>query len=144
MINQAILILVGVPGYSPPPIVCGYITGQHMWVPASDSCVTVTLDIDTATTATTRKWNIKVTQYECENLMAPERNCLQYHTAQTGLTANIEICTRICNLYISIGSFASFNWDTRSTSSLKTDLWEGFKIHTYKWSFIPHYVFLFF
>ena len=78
-------MIVSIPGFGPPPIICGYNTGQHMWVPASDSCVTLTLDIDTATTTTTRKWNIKVTQYECGNLMAPEQNCLQYHTAQTGL-----------------------------------------------------------
>ena len=76
--------LVGSPGYTSPPIICGYNTGQHMWVPASDSCVTLTLDIDTATTTTTRKWNIKVTQYECGNLMAPEESCLQYHTATAG------------------------------------------------------------
>ena len=55
-----------------------------MWVPASDSCVTLNIDIDTASTSTTRSWNIKVTQYECGNLMAPEENCLQYHTASTG------------------------------------------------------------
>ena len=59
-----------------------------MWVPASDSCVTINLDIDTTSTGTTRSWNIKVTQYECGNLRAPEENCLQYHTATTGLTAN--------------------------------------------------------
>ena len=81
-------MIVSIPGFGPPPIICGYNTGQHMWVPASDSCVTLTLDIDTATTSTTRSWNIKVTQYECgnDNLIIPEENCLQYHTAQTGMT----------------------------------------------------------
>ena len=59
-----------------------------MWVPAVDSCVTLNIDIDTASTATTRSWTISVTQYECGNLMAPEENCLQYHTATTGLTEN--------------------------------------------------------
>ena len=60
-----------------------------MWVPASDSCVTVTLNIDTASTTTTRSWNMRVTQYECGNLMAPEEECLQYHTATTGFKANM-------------------------------------------------------
>ena len=55
-----------------------------MWVPACPACVTINLDIDTATTSTTRSWNIKVTQYECGNRMAPEEDCLQYHTDQTG------------------------------------------------------------
>ena len=66
-----------------PPIICGYNTGQHMYVPASDSCVTITIDIDTGTSVT-RNWQIKVTQYECGNLNAPEQDCLQYHTAVSG------------------------------------------------------------
>ena len=68
-----------------PPVICGYNTGQHMYVPACPSCVTITLDIDTGTTTTTtRTWQIKVTQYECGNLNAPEQDCLQYHTAIMG------------------------------------------------------------
>ena len=55
-----------------------------MFVPVSPSCVTITLDLDTATT-TTRNWQIKVTQYECGDLNAPEEECLQYHTAISGL-----------------------------------------------------------
>ena len=78
-------LTVTAPGSSAPPVICGYNTGQHMWVPASDSCVTINLDIDTDTATTNRNWNIKVTQYECGNLNAPEQNCLQYHTASTGI-----------------------------------------------------------
>jgi len=96
-------LTVLVPGSVSPPVICGYNTGQHMWVPASDSCVTLNINIDTASTATTRSWTISVTQYECGNLMAPEENCLQYHTATTG-------------------TIASFNWDTSKTSNLKTEL----------------------
>ena len=66
-----------------PPVICGYNTGQHMFVPACPSCVTITLDIDTGTSAT-RNWQIKVTQYECGNQMAPREECLQYHTSLTG------------------------------------------------------------
>ena len=72
------------PGYSAPPVICGYNTGQHMWVPASDSCNQINIDIDTGSTTTTRKWQIKVTQYDCGNLMMPEQDCLQYHTASSG------------------------------------------------------------
>merc|ERR1712117_1005303 len=85
------------PGGASPPVICGYNTGQHMWVPASDMCNTINIDIDTGTTTTTRKWQIKVTQYECGNMMMPVNNCLQYHTAMTG-------------------TIASFNWDTRATA----------------------------
>jgi len=59
-------------------------TGQHMFVPASDSCNTINIDINTGTTTSTRKWQIKVTQYECGNMMAPEQDCLQYLAAATG------------------------------------------------------------
>ena len=38
--------------------------------------------------STTRKWQIKTTQYTCENEMAPVANCLQYHTAQYGTIAS--------------------------------------------------------
>merc|ERR1712241_605988 len=64
---------------------------------------TITIDIDTGNTATTRNWNIRVSQYECgdDNLIMPEENCLQYHTAQSG-------------------KIASFNWDTSTTTPLTT------------------------
>ena len=72
------------PGGPKPPTICGYNTGQHMFVPASDGCNQVNIDIDTGSTSTTRKWQIKITQYECGNLMAPEQDCLQYLTDATG------------------------------------------------------------
>ena len=72
------------PGGPIPPTICGYNTGQHMFVPASDQCNQINIDIDTGSTSTTRKWQIKVTQYECGNMMAPEQDCLQYHTASIG------------------------------------------------------------
>jgi len=90
-------LTVSNPGGAVPPTICGYNTGQHMWVPASDSCNQIHIDIDTGSTTTTRKWQIKVTQYECGNMMAPEQDCLQYHTA-------------------SEGTIASFNWDTSATT----------------------------
>merc|ERR1712117_414167 len=90
-------LTVSNPGGKSPPTICGYNTGQHMWVPASDQCNTINIDIDTGSTGTTRKWTIKVTQYECGNLMAPEQDCLQYHTAASG-------------------TIASFNYDTSSSS----------------------------
>merc|ERR1711874_260111 len=90
-------LTVSNPGGPIPPTICGYNTGQHMFVPASPQCNQINIDIDTGTTTTTRKWQIKVTQYECGNLMAPEQDCLQFHTASSG-------------------TIASFNWDTSSSS----------------------------
>merc|ERR1711983_725654 len=81
------------PGGPIPPTICGYNTGQHMFVPASDSCNQVNIDIDTGSTTTTRQWQIKVTQYECDNMMAPEQDCLQYLTASTGTIASFAFDT---------------------------------------------------
>jgi len=90
-------LTVSNPGGSSPPIICGYNTGQHIFVPASESCNTINIDIDTSTTTTTRSWQIKVTQYECGNLRAPELDCLQYYTGTEG-------------------TVATFNWDTTTTT----------------------------
>jgi len=90
-------LTVSNPGGSSPPIICGYNTGQHIFVPASDACNTINIDIDTGTTTTTRKWQLKYTQYECGSMLAPEQDCLQYFTAQTG-------------------TVATFNWDTTATT----------------------------
>ena len=85
------------PGHTSSPIICGYNSGQHMFVPASEQCNQIQINIDTGTTTTTRKWQIKTTQYTCESEMAPVANCLQYHTAQ-------------------YGTFASFGWDTSAST----------------------------
>jgi len=80
------------PGGNSPPVICGTNTGQHMFVPASSLCNDVNINVDTGSTVLTRQWQIKVTQYECGSEMAPEQECLQYHTASTG-------------------TLATFNWD---------------------------------
>ena len=36
--EQTDTLTVSSPGFSNPPTICGYNTGQHMWVPAADSC----------------------------------------------------------------------------------------------------------
>ena len=42
------------PGHASTPIICGYNSGQHMFVPASDKCNQIHINIDTGTTTTTR------------------------------------------------------------------------------------------
>ena len=46
-------------GYAAPPIVCGYNTGQHMYVGASDLCNRIVIDMD-QDLQYTRLWDIKV------------------------------------------------------------------------------------
>ena len=66
-----------------PPF-CGVNSGQHMFIPASDDCNELKFDIDTGNTGVTRTWQIKVTQFECNDLNAPVQDCLQWHEAATG------------------------------------------------------------
>ena len=54
------------PGGTAPPIICGYNSGQHIYIPASESCNSISIDIDTGTTSTTRKWQIKVILHNSE------------------------------------------------------------------------------
>jgi len=84
------------PDGGPLPTICGYNTGQHMWVDASSKCNTINIQLDTGT-STTRKWQFTVKQYACGSLNAPQEDCLQYYTASSG-------------------TFASFNFDTSSTT----------------------------
>ena len=78
-------LTVSNPGGAVPPVICGVNTGQHMWVPASDACNQINIDIDTGSSGTTRTWQIKVTQYECNDLKMPQQDCLQWHTADSGI-----------------------------------------------------------
>jgi len=83
-----------VQGASPstnPPMVCGTLTGQHMYVEAdTDRCnqltfslaasapaVTLTNNLGLATLST-RTWDITATQIECTSLTLPPPGCTQY------------------------------------------------------------------
>ena len=89
------------PGHASPPTICGYNTGQHMFVPMSDQCITINIDIDTtlSTNVVARKWTMKIIQYEAGNQMAPDGNCLQYLT-------------------LDYGTIANFNYDTTASGSV--------------------------
>jgi len=72
---------VTVPGGKSPPIICGTNTGQHMYIPASDTgCNTLNANIGTASTAGTSAFTIKVTQIECGSKRLAPSGCLQYFT----------------------------------------------------------------
>ena len=85
------------PGHASPPIVCGHMTGQHMFIKMSEQCVKIQINIDTDTTFT-RTWDMKITQFEAGSQMAPQADCLQYFTELSG-------------------NFASFNWDMTDTAT---------------------------
>jgi len=75
---------VTVPGGKSPPIICGTNTGQHMYIPASDTgCNTLNANIGTGSTAGTSAFTIKVTQIECGSKRLAPSGCLQYFTQDT-------------------------------------------------------------
>jgi len=70
------------------PTICGTNGGYHMILDASDSCHQVNFNIGALTT-TTRKWDIRITQYACGDYdSAGPPNCLQYYTATAGTIQN--------------------------------------------------------
>lgn len=71
-----------------PPLVCGTLTGQHMYFDASSSCHTIMAMIGSTDTTTSREWSIRVSQIECSNPMMAPSGCLQYHTGTTGYIYN--------------------------------------------------------
>jgi len=82
---------------SSPPIVCGTLTGSHMYVEAdmdrgnlltfsfSDKVNSAISDINTRGTIAfaARTWDITVTQIECTSVMRPPSGCTQYFASPT-------------------------------------------------------------
>merc|ERR550532_1503671 len=75
---------VSTPNAHAPPLICGENTGQHMYIPASDSCNALSSYFGTGTTTTTSAFTIKVTQVKCDSKRKAPHNCLQYFNAASG------------------------------------------------------------
>merc|ERR1712223_2254522 len=70
------------------PVICGSNGGYHMIVDASTDCAQATFQIGGLTT-TSRKWNIRVTQYACGDYdMSGWPGCLQYYTSTASTIQN--------------------------------------------------------
>lgn len=64
---------------------CGVNTGLHMYVENARSTSNLDMTFTFGTSAaTTRSWNIKVSQIECTNAGRAPTDCLQYFTGSTG------------------------------------------------------------
>jgi len=122
-------MIVTTPGSPAPPVVCGYNTGQHMYVESSDDCNRVTFNFE-LDKIVERSWKIKVTQYDStqdQRFLAPP-GCLQWNYGSLGTINNFNfkddssyhlssqrysICWRRergkCSLCISIGTFGMSN-----------------------------------
>ena len=131
------------PGGNAPPVICGFNTGQHMYIPASDLCNSVVIKMD-MDFQYTRLWDIKVTQYEGgqhPNMVAPP-GCLQWNYGTLGTVQNFNfkdsdsfhlssqkysICWRrergYCALCIAIGYFGLSNVPSQVPASSTTGPW---------------------
>ncbi|XP_047105568.1 uncharacterized protein LOC124774927 [Schistocerca piceifrons] len=67
------------------PRICGENTGQHIYVDFEAGNTPLQLSVDATTTNTFgRRWNIKVTQIECDSVNRAPTGCLMYYTSTTG------------------------------------------------------------
>lgn len=69
----------GVTFYNTPPLLCGTLTGQHIYIEAGTANTAATLKF-TLASALDNTWRIKVSQIECWNPSRAPQGCLQYFT----------------------------------------------------------------
>jgi len=68
-----------------PPVFCGTFTGSHMYVETGRESTAATISLAiSGTTSFSRKWKIKVSKIECENIMKAPADCMQYFTGTGG------------------------------------------------------------
>jgi len=66
------------------PSICGDLAGQHMYVQVGKETSNIKASVATDTATTSRSWNIKIRQIECDNPNKPPSDCTQYYDCGTG------------------------------------------------------------
>merc|ERR1711992_23013 len=93
------------------PVICGSNGGYHMIVDASSECAQATFQIGGLTT-TTRKWNIRVTQYACGDYdMSGWPGCLQYYTSTASTIQNFGFPTSATTVTSGVTHLSSQKYD---------------------------------
>lgn len=64
--------------FAKPPVVCGTLTGQHMYLDSARATTAATIAMTHGTGAGVNKWRIKVTQIGCSSPTRPHQGCLQW------------------------------------------------------------------
>jgi hypothetical protein len=67
-----------------PPVLCGILTGSHMYVETARADVGATININTGVGVSGRSWKIKVRMIECNNPGRAPTDCVQYMTGTGG------------------------------------------------------------
>jgi len=87
-----------------PPVLCGKLTGQHVYIDAGISTVTTAATVTFSIgVASTQNWRVKVSQIECSSRSRPPPGCLQYFMGQRNTVTSFNwdgkaLCTPTCNL----------------------------------------------
>ncbi|KAJ8979796.1 hypothetical protein NQ317_001285 [Molorchus minor] len=68
------------------PVICGYNTGQHVYVDVSSLSGPLQLSV-LASVASSKRFRIRVCQFE-DSCLEPSSNCLQYYTGITGVISS--------------------------------------------------------
>merc|ERR1712223_390960 len=93
------------------PVICGSNGGYHMIVDASSECAQATFQIGGLTT-TSRKWNIRVTQYACGDYdMSGWPGCLQYYTSTASTIQNFGFPTSATTVTSGVTHLSSQKYD---------------------------------
>eukprot|EP00095_Tigriopus_kingsejongensis_P007868 maker-scaffold127_size327531-snap-gene-0.7 protein:Tk07868 transcript:maker-scaffold127_size327531-snap-gene-0.7-mRNA-1 annotation:"PREDICTED: uncharacterized protein LOC101744434" len=74
------------------PVICGFNTGQHMIVDASDGCHKASFSLGSSSSVT-RSWDVKVTQFTCNQDLGGPSDCLQYFTGISGTISSFNFPT---------------------------------------------------
>jgi len=81
---DGIVVTPGITQTGSLPVLCGTLTGQHMYIEADrskDPAATVAITTTALNTQpSTKNWRIKVSQIECSSTMKAPQGCLQYFT----------------------------------------------------------------
>jgi len=96
------------------PVICGTNTGYHMIVDADadgNTCQTALFSIGAATT-TSRRWEIRATQYGCgDEDSAGAPGCLQYYTATSSVIQNFGWPVGITTVATSVTHLSNQHYD---------------------------------
>ncbi|CAN7995466.1 unnamed protein product, partial [Ixodes hexagonus] len=71
-------------GNTPYPALCGYNSGQHLYVDVSEATRAVLTFSIGGELNVARKWNVRVSTVHCLSDMKAPESCLQYHTEPAG------------------------------------------------------------
>jgi len=74
---------------TPQGLLCGTLTGQHLYVESAKASPAATIQINAVLAAfTTRSWKIQVSMIECDNPGKAPAGCTQYFTGLSGTIQN--------------------------------------------------------